>query len=332
MKRCMRPLLFCLLLVGSLGRPCIGQVIDTDRGRVEFIGLETWTAPQLVDSLRAVSPNTSLHACAATLKGPFGFPDASVVNDPANDGLYTVVTVIEPRASDRVQYRDLPPDTLTEPDGWERGLSLAEHRTFGVGLQQYADVLSGRRDSARSAVERFRRMGVEPDAADELWDFLLAHDHPRDQQQALWVLAHDRNFKTRRLAAAILANFPDSDLVWWHLVDALRDPDARVRSTASFALKVLSDTGPRRIDWTPATNTLRYLLGGTNPFAFPTVLRILSETSSDRRLMEDLFEQEGGELVQAYLQADHAATRNLAIRFLEGATDASFEDANGWIE
>jgi len=41
--------------------PCQGQVVSTERGEVEFVGLEEWTAAELADTLRALSPDQSLY-------------------------------------------------------------------------------------------------------------------------------------------------------------------------------------------------------------------------------------------------------------------------------
>ena len=100
----MRTFICCILLFLTAS-PIRGQVVEAESGKVEFVGLEQWTVPTLVDTLRALEPDRPLHACAVVLKQKLRFSDASVMSYPGESGMYTVVTVVEPQDSARVRYQ-----------------------------------------------------------------------------------------------------------------------------------------------------------------------------------------------------------------------------------
>ena len=68
-----RLLLSLLIIIGfsSVGQ---SQVVETSKGKVEFIGLEQWT-PQMIQAKLGYSSTEALHLCAADLRKILGFPD-----------------------------------------------------------------------------------------------------------------------------------------------------------------------------------------------------------------------------------------------------------------
>jgi hypothetical protein len=320
-----------LLLTASLTR---GQVVDTERGRVEFIGLKHWTVTGLIDALRAVEPDRPLHACAAVLTDKLGFPDASVIIYPGEGGMYTVVTVIEPEDSARVRYLRAPGDTMAPVAGWQAAISMFEDdpSVVQMGLLYYGYLLAGKSDSAHSIVTDLADY-TDPVKVNALWGFLQEHGGRKDRELALRTLTNDGNAANRVIAAALLANSADSDLTWWRLVDALRDPDAQVRSTARDVLFTLSMHVPREVDWEPATGSLRWLLNGTNLFAFTATLDLLRRTRVPQRLTGELL-SDNAELLLAYLNAEHEMTRQTAQEFLvqlSGLEYTTYEQWEHWI-
>ena len=49
------------------------QVVQTPSGSLEFIGLKSWSAQQLWDSIYARYPDEGAHACMAVLREEFGW-------------------------------------------------------------------------------------------------------------------------------------------------------------------------------------------------------------------------------------------------------------------
>jgi hypothetical protein len=132
----------------------------------------------------------------------------------------------------------------------------------------------------------------------------------------------------RSLAAAILMNFPDSDLTWWLLADAQRDPHGNVHSTATQALGVLAKHRPRAVDWGPAAPTLRALLAGTNSSAYLPTLDLLVATKVSPELAPVLLAE--SDLLRAYLKAEHGPSRAKAEAFARHLAAKDVKDAAGW--
>jgi len=306
------------------------DTVHTKRGTVEFIGLDRWSLDQLTDSLKAIAPDRSLHFCAATLKDPLGFADAGVIRYFGSEELYTVITAVEPGDSNRVQYREPPSDTLQLPDDWAFPLNLAKEqpRTFDAVFQLYDEVLKGGADSARALAEE--RKSIDAESAGQLWSWLREHDTSETKRRAVRHLTEDADSLHRKIAAAALVNFADDDRVWHALADALRDADNRVRFAAQITLGTMLRAGDvPPVDWQPATESLRYLLDGTNAFAYRLVLWMLAETRVDPALQEELLSG-GGTLVLGYYGSDYDHVQTVADRFLQQISGRRHESLQQW--
>lgn len=168
-----------------------GQVIETEQGRVEFLGLERWTVDALMDSMHHYSPSTSLHACAAVLKQKLGFAEAAVMHYHTTEGRYTVITVVESHRHEGVQYLEQPSGTILPNTAWTAGIRLTHHpQEFSLGLQSYEAVLAGKRDSMYTALDQFTGWGVQPDTIAALWAFLQQHQQRRNRCTGSPLLRH----------------------------------------------------------------------------------------------------------------------------------------------
>jgi hypothetical protein len=145
--------------------------------------------------------------------------------------------------------------------------------------------------------------------------FLRAHRTRKDRDLALATLAKDGNEDNRVVAAVLLANFASDDSVWWALVDALRDPSAMVSGSAGQVLSTLRREVPHRVNWMPATETVRAILDGTNLFAHNELMEVLAATGVDPALAQPLLKG-GGYIVLAKLQSQGVVERQAARRFL----------------
>ena len=307
---------------------------ENDQMRLEVIGLKHWTLPMIDDSLRRYAPKDSLmsHACAGVLRESLKFADASVVYYTGTFGdsvmkPYLAVTVVEPQDSALIRYRAPFTDSLPPRRAWRAMRTVfAKHNLVFQQAMQRSEFLWS--DAALSVADSSLRPALP------LRRFLRAHDTAKDRQTALATLATNGNADDRVVAVLLLANFAESDSTWWALAEALRDPAASVRGTAAQLLTALSRRAPRRVDWTPATPTLRALLDGTNLFAHNQVMEVLAATQIDSALARPLLHG-GGDLVLAKLHsqgmAEHQASRRFLVQLAGrdlGASPTAWEE---WI-
>lgn len=288
----------------------LAQVIQTPKGPVEFIGLTSWSPQKLYDTLQVIAPNKPIAACAADLRFKLGFADASVVLDYDNGKLYTLITVVEPRFASRLKYKSAFPDTAAPIKEWSAAFSLFDPHPndFFMALQFYP---SRSVDTIFSLVKDF----ADSSTVAKAWQTLELYNTLSDQELALKALLSDGNHKNRIISVAVLTNFLQVDSTWWVLIDALRDPDGRVSGLASSVLLKTTSTAKRKVEWFPVALSLRAILDGTNLFAFPQTLQMLTNTHVSPDLAKSLLKG-GGDLVLAYLNASRSKERELAHRFL----------------
>jgi hypothetical protein len=263
---------------------------DAPGVRVEVLGLERWTLKMLQDSIAHYVPGQTLHdaACMATLRYKLHFADASVMNflgygrTGVND--FLSIRLVEPK-SPAVKWRTVSNDEFKSmlPDYAKLLLPVTD--TSG-GIWTVRLVSAARfRDSASIAnIPANARPELRGDASNIL-TFLAEHNTDADRRRAMRVLDSNAVYSNRIAAAFILSNFPDHDETWYSLVSALRDPHESVRGAALAAL----DRMPRRtVNWKPASNDLRILVGGTNIGAMESVMNLLMTTNADPTLAATL--------------------------------------------
>jgi hypothetical protein len=283
-----RSILGAAVFVALVAQTASGQdnVVENEELRLELIGLKRWTIPMIQDSLRVYAPKDSLlsHACAAVLREKLKFAEASVVYYSTTiDGQqmkpYLAVTVVEPQDSALVRYRGPFRDSLPDRVAWATARAIFEkHNPSFQGAVQRQGFLLGR--SRLSAVDSILRPALP------LRRFLRDHRAVKNRRLALLTLATDGNWRNRAIAAVLLANFARSDSTWLALVDAMRDPMAEVSATATQVLSTLRREAPRRVDWAPATESLRAILDGTNLFAHNELMEVLAATTIDHQAID----------------------------------------------
>jgi hypothetical protein len=308
------------------------STLENDQLRLELIGLKRWTVPMIEDSLRRYAPTDSLlsHACAAILRQKLKFADASVVYytssvDDKPMKPYLAVTVVEPQDSVLIRYRGPFRDSLPARRAWApiRTVFEKHNMVFQQAVQRsdflWSDAPLRAADSALAPALPLRR-------------YLQAHRAPKDRRLALAVLASDGNSANRIAAAVLLANFSNSDSVWWALTDALRDPNGQVSGTAAQVLFALTRRAPRRVDWAPATQSLRAILDGTNLFAHNQLMEVLAATQVDPALARPLL-KDGGYIILAKLGSEGMAERQASRRFLVQMAGSDLgDDPRAWRE
>lgn len=325
----MRTIIRTALLAMGVVVPAQAQsVIETPKATIEIVGLKRWTIQMIDDSLAKYSPKDRLtaHACAAILREKLHFADASVdvftnmTREQTKS--YVAVTVVEPSDSALIHYKPAFSDSLPIRDEWKAAYSaFKDHNELAQRAMQTPSFYETRLSPQDSAT-------FEPIHA--MHDLLVAHRGAADFDIARRTLDADGNAVNRTMAAFVLSSFADRDSAWWALADALRDPTSgMVSSTASQILSLMSRRAPRPVDWAPMANRLRYVVDGTNLFAFDGLLRVLTATSVSPSLSDALLAN-GGAIVRAKLSSGNASAKEAVAGFvaqLSGLPAASGDPA-----
>lgn len=333
---------FAALLLGFIVTiTAAAQVVETPSGRLEFIGLKRRNAQQLWDTIASLAPGKGANECASILREQLHFADASVVLNGSNpDDFYWVVTAIEPEDSARVHY--LTPPRKAQPDAKDWGV-IARTSRSGMTMVQatiytYGPYLVNKPDSARVMLAQYahqyramtgRTLNIGA-AIDTVWRTLATRRQREDKARALKTLATDGNENNRVAAVMILANFPDDDGVWQALMNAQRDRSTNVQSAAGSVLNIFITYVPRTVDWAPAKQSIRYILNGTNLFAFLPTAKVLHATQVSPGIAAGLLAH-NGDLVTAYMASDNAEGRTIVHNLLYQLSGNDYGlDAAGW--
>lgn len=327
-----------VILLAATASQVVGQVLAGPRGPVEFIGLERWSAPELLEAIQRIAPDQPLHACAVTMKSQLGFADAAVVvhydsyspeflaSDDAEP--YMVIVGVEDRA--RVRYGTPGGETIPLPERWQALKSLAEEN-FGT-LVMAAEMFHSRHDP-ESVREHVEVVGMDPADPGPIWERIGSMDAERDRLLAHEILAHDASWSSRVTATIVLVNFSIHEAAWHDLISTLIHPEVRVRGAAEAVLRgLLEGNKVRAVDWHGAREPLMALLDGTNPYVFQTVLRALVATEVEPGFARQLIRR-ASDLLLAHAGAAHEGTREPAMALLTMVSGEDFgADPDAWAE
>ncbi len=173
--------------------------------------------------------------------------------------------------------------------------------------------------------------GLGPTAFDRIWELIEALDGEQDRLLAHEVLANDASWSSRAIAATVLLNFGEHDTTWHDLVSATIDPHAQVSGAAMSVLRSLIQMESNRpVRWDAAREPLMAVLDGTNPFAFPMVLRVLATTEIEPAFGRQLI-RGAPDLLLAHVGAEHEFSRKFAIDLLKTVSGEDFgADPEAW--
>ncbi|HEX2206494.1 MAG TPA: hypothetical protein VHG93_02370 [Longimicrobium sp.] len=264
---------------------------------VEILGLRTWTREMVEDSVARFQPGVTLedHACAIILRDSVGFANASSTGyGNGGDTTWQVLTVVEPDRGAQVRFRAYAA-RRPKVQEWADVFALLERHPQALNALQFPQVLLGEADTV------FGR--PIPEGAAELRTALRGHRSARDWELARAAILSDSSSTNRAVAALVLSNFAERDSTYHLLAEGLRAPDFGA-SISGMMLSALSRGAPRRVDWAPARDALAALFGGTNLFAYTSVLEALVATQIDPALGRELM------MVDADLLLDHLGARN----------------------
>jgi hypothetical protein len=305
---------------------------------VQIAGLVRRTPQDIERLVREKSPGTNLSsgACAAVLEYELGFPDAAVIRhgrtilggrDSVPEAPITLLLLVEPEDAERVRFLPVPDSMGPVPEWAEQyarypmgGLSYAIRKRLQKPGSRWEIFPEGMPDTMRVLAER----GAE---------FLAAHVTEEDRLRALEVIRSDRDWINRSIAAAVLTNFPKEDSSWWAIAEVIRGTGPRDYSGTEgiMALQGLGLAHARPVDWTPAAETLRAIMDGTNLFAVAPLMQALTMTEISPELAEEVIGD--GRYVLAYLHSPNRSIRLQAEQFLRQISGQDYgDDVARWEE
>lgn len=316
-----------LLLLVSASQSA-GQVIAGPDGPVEFIGLQNWDAQELFDTIQELEPDRPFHACARVLKRELGFADAAAMLFLTNrsKNRYTVVVGVED--STGVQYRPVGSEAVALPEAWQELQAVVDKDMHTLTVA--ARTLPLRTASPKKARRRGKRMGADPETLGQVWNLIDNADGSEDFRLAHDVLARDESGTSRTIATLLLGNSIDDETSWHGVVGSLIDPDARVNTIARSILEGVLEQDWDPVEWSRSRASLLALFGGTNPFAFDVILKILVATSVDPEFGQQVA-REKPHLLLAHAGAEREHTREPAIAFLKAVSGEDYgTDLKAW--
>jgi hypothetical protein len=302
-----------LIAAFAAARLSAQTVLQTPKGTIELIGLKRWTVTMIEDSLAKYSPADKLtvHACAAILQQKLRFASASVTtytNFPEYGGKeYLAITLVEPHDSAKIHFKPALYDTLLAHAKWPDASAAFRQNS---GLAQRAFQTPSFFDDRLSAEDSTKFAKI-----DAIHRVIVSNKSPDAFAKARRMLDSDSSIYNRTFAELIIANFADRDSAWFALMDAQRDPVGMSGSTASQLLRMLSQRSPRTVNWAPAVEQLRYIIDGTNLFAFDETLDVLTATKIDRSLAPALLAN-GGSVLRAKLRSGDVFAKRSVSAFL----------------
>jgi hypothetical protein len=312
------------------------SIVETPQGTLEVIGLRRYTIQSLQDSLSKYAPGVLLQsrACAVPLREALHFPAAAVniSADAKGKRIYTV-TIVEPGDSARVSERVVQ-GKISASDIWKDLRKVAEvggdfdRRDFAEKLQFYGVALRYGVDSAAARLSEVYD-GEELARSQQLFKVLYQKSAEADYEAAVRAIASDPDLSNRSMGAAVLMNFSARDGAWHALATGMRDADNGIRETSRMSIRSLANYVPRRVDWSPATTDLRYLLGGTNVWVYTDVLNALNKTGIATNMAKPLLAR-NWELLIAHARANAAPFREPAAELLGRLSGISNANPSVW--
>lgn len=316
--------LFIISIILFICSTIFSQVLDIERGKLEFIGLKSMTAQALVDSLYTLYPGKPIHACAGSMEEDFGFARVSSILFPLQDRkYYYVVTIIEDDSANRISYLNDPKNYLETIESFNEitDMVIDQKIYFPALLRYYIIYKDGFTDSAKTLAEKFR---LDIQSLEVFSKFLKEHQSIEDLNLALWLLNNDSNIINIKIALAILTNFSNYDIVWWTLMDLQRSRNAQISMNSMELLRLLMEK-PRNVNWGPAVPSIKNILAGSNLFAYWSILELLVKTNISPQLAKQLL-KDNKDLLNNYLSAHHSQTRNLAVEFIKHMSNNNVSD------
>lgn len=293
------------------------SIFKNDEGAtIEYLGLQTWTAKAVQDSLKSLAPNLPVHACMAVLKKNLGFAESRVMSyfDPESQSMYTVVTLVEDKARTEPLY--LPEKEEPLINKWMGNQDLND-------LKNQSSLLNGLQffQKENKTLVLDDKLKSSSFLSEEQVQFLTQfHQHitnfnsTEDRNLAIQTLKEDGNLVNRMLASIVLLNFDSSREDIYTMLNQMRSENDRLSGVSATVLKIMTQN-KQQVDWSEAIETIRALLAGTSLPNFATTLEILTNTQISPSLASSILTNNSF-LLKEHLRAKHEKTTSVALAFV----------------
>ncbi|MFA6598137.1 MAG: hypothetical protein WCS69_10470 [Ignavibacteriaceae bacterium] len=322
-----------VLLLFCFSFSAFAQVIEKQKEKIEIVGIHSREGKEILKKILEAVKDETFHICAADFKHVYHIPEASVnsyVTPPKYDSMYTFIKFVDPIYKERIHFIENFPDTLAEEKDWEKISLLFSDYSFSIG--SILQVLGGVNATNFDSIAKSRSYYMDTSAFRIIFETVTLYNKESDKEKAIWTLENDGNFTNRRNAVLLLKNFMDDDLAMLHIIRAIRHDNASVSGIATDLIGEYSPWNNGQRDWSFAAEELRYIIDGTNLFAFNQVLEMLTRTKVSTSHAPKLLKG-GGDLILDNLKAEHEREKTIAHNFLVQISGKDFGyDADKWQE
>ena len=319
-------LLFCFSFTAS------AQVIEKQKGKIEIVGIHSQEGKEILKKILVDINGKDFHICAADFKSVYHIPEASVnsyVTPPNYDNMYTFIKFVDPVYKNRIHFIKNFADTLADEKDWEKIKLLFSDYSFSIG--SILQVLGGVNANNFDSIAKNRSYYMDTSALRTIYETVALYNKESDKAKAIWTLENDGNLTNRKNAVLLLKNFMEDDSAILQIIRAIRH-EAGVSSIATDLISSYSLVNKEQRDWSFAAEELRYIIDGTNLFAFNQVLEMLTRTKVTTSVAPKLLKG-GGDLILDNLKAEHEREKTIAHNFLVQISGKDFGyDAYKWQE
>lgn len=302
---------------------------------IEYLGMQSWTAAEIQDSLKSLAPNRPVSACMAVLKQNLGFADSMVMGyyKPDSGSMYTVVTVLEDdNSSNLIQLPEKEKPTIGK---WVGSLDLTDQKNKNLlsnGLQFF-----GKEDNLLTLDTTSIRKSsffTDEDAEffTEFYNHIKNQGSKEDKTLAHKTIQDDGNVLNRILASVVLLNFENTDDDMYLMLEQMRSENSQISQFSATVLNIMTQN-KSNIDWSGASKSIYALLAGTNLHNFRTTINVLTNTNISPSLAGEIL-TDNTFLLEERLRAKHDKTRQETFKFVNQiSTDEhnDIEEALNWL-
>lgn len=274
MKQFLKIILYLNIFFGQ-------NIIITDDGMVEIIGLETWSVNMVEDSMKHYADGAGFNQiyCNAVLdKLPF----ASAVSTTSfkNNKKLVVVSIIEPEYLNQISYFESPHDTLELYDDWKWITEYKDNNSyafqFALDTKFENDIVSVRNSYDEFAtVLSIYGLSFDTSGVSDFKANLSKINKLSDFEIAKHTLLYDANFDNRFQALCVLLNFYQIPQSYYLILNLLREKDPIASVYSGKILKALISTDLPALQFSQYKHSVKSLLQGTNLEHFFLILDFL---------------------------------------------------------
>lgn len=294
------------------------NIFKNDQGStIEYLGMQTWTAKEIQDSLKSLAPNHPVQACMAVLKNNLGFAESMVLSYFTGDenSLNIVVTVVEDK--DKLNPLRIPENEKSTIEKWTGKLDLDNIKNQNL-LSNGLQFFEKENDNLILNTDRIKKSSFlsEEDSKFliEFYNHIKDQNTKKDRALAHKTIQNDGNILNQVLASIVLLNFESGKEEKYMMLDQMRSKDSQISRFAATVLNIMTQDSSK-VDWSGATESIQALIAGTNLHNLGTTLEILTRTKissslSDQILSDKIF------LLEEQLKVKHKKTRKETLAFI----------------